>query len=104
MPITTTAGTVQQLLADLMRCVKTLHSVQGDSPAMRRVLNDADAIRGAVERLQIDIDELTAAALAPCTKAVTMTQISDAEYDMEFWRDVDHEGLGSQSLACPPKH
>ena len=34
-----------------------------------------------------------------------MIQIPDAEYDLDFWRDVDHEGIGgegigSQSLAC----
>jgi hypothetical protein len=29
-----------------------------------------------------------------------MIQISDADYDASFWRDVDHEGVGAHSLAC----
>jgi hypothetical protein len=26
-----------------------------------------------------------------------MIQIPDADYDADFWRDVDHEGVGGQS-------
>jgi hypothetical protein len=39
-------------------------------------------------------------ALLPCPRSVDMLQISGADDDVDFWRDVDHEGIGAQSLAC----
>ena len=101
MPPPTTVETLQHLLADLMRCVTSLHSTYGDTPAMLRVLNDAHGIRNGIHRLQIDAEDLPpGAAAVPDTRSAEMTQIPDAEYDVSFWRDVDHEGIGSQSLAC----
>jgi hypothetical protein len=38
--------------------------------------------------------------LLPCPRSVDMLQISGADDDASFWRDVDHEGVGAQSLAC----
>jgi hypothetical protein len=29
-----------------------------------------------------------------------MIQIPDTQYDNDFWRDVDHEGIGGQNGAC----
>ena len=106
MPTTTTVETLQHLLADLMQCVTSLHSTYGDTPAMLRVVNDANGIRNGIHRLQIDAADLPPASTAvPGTTSAEMTQISDADYDLSFWRDVDHEGIGSQSLACarPPR-
>jgi hypothetical protein len=101
MPTTTAVDTLQGLFADLMQCVTALQSTYGDTPAMRRIVNDAHGIRNGIHRLQIDAEDLgLSAATIPCTKSTEMIQISDDDYDASFWRDVDHEGVGSQSLAC----
>ncbi|MCW2732337.1 MAG: hypothetical protein JWR13_3153 [Mycobacterium sp.] len=103
MPTTITVEKLQHLLADLMQCVTSLHSTYGDTPAMRRIINDANGIRNGIHRLQIDVDDLgLTSAVIPCTRSAQMIQISDDDYDVSFWRDVDHEGVGSQSLACAP--
>ncbi|MET0473654.1 MAG: hypothetical protein ABW001_03350 [Mycobacterium sp.] len=101
MPTTTAVETLQHLLTDLMQCVSSLHSTYGDTTAMRRIINDAHEIRNGIHRLQIDAEDLASSSTAvPCTKSVEMIQIADTDYDASFWRDVDHEGVGSQSLAC----
>jgi hypothetical protein len=103
---TNTVDKLHQLLAELLHCVSSLESTYGDTPAMRRIVNDAHGIRNAIHRLEIDAEELGAEELGPAsaltsnTRAVDMIQISDADYDANFWRDVDHEGIGAQSLAC----
>jgi hypothetical protein len=98
---TNTIDKLHQLLAELLHCVSSLESTYGDTPAMRRIVNDAHGIRNAIHRLEIDAEELgPAPALTSNTRAVDMIQISDADYDANFWRDVDHEGIGAQSLAC----
>jgi hypothetical protein len=100
MPAKTTVDKLHHLLADLQHCVGSLESTYGDSPAMRRIVNDAQMIRNGIHRLEIDIEELgLTSALIPCTGTAEKIQISDAEYDVSFWRDVDHEGVGAQSLA-----
>lgn len=106
MPTSTTLASLQNLLAELMRCTDALHATLGDTPAMLRVLNDTNAIRNGIQRLQIDVEELAATTTAvPCTATSTaLIQISDSEYDVHFWRDVDHEGVGAQSLACTTRH
>jgi hypothetical protein len=101
MPTTTAVETLQGLLADLLQCVTSLQSTYGDTPAMRRIVNDANGIGNGIHRLQIDAEDLgLSAAAVSCTRSTEMIQISDEDYDASFWRDVDHEGVGSQSLAC----
>ena len=103
MPTTTTVDTLHHLLTELMQCIATLHSTYGDTAAMRRVVNDAHGIHNSVDRLQLDAEDLClTTAAVPCTKSAEMTQIPDGDYDVSFWRDVDHEGVGAQSLACAP--
>jgi hypothetical protein len=98
---TTTVDKLHQLLAELLHCVTSLESTYGDTPAMRRIRNDVQGIRNGIHRLEIDAEELgLTSALISRTRAVDMIQISDADYDANFWRDVDHEGIGAQSLAC----
>ena len=106
MPTTTTTA-VDTLQAPARRADAVRHRRcnrrYGDTAAMRRVVNDANGIRNAIHRLQIDAEDLgLGAAAVPCTKSTEMIQISDDDYDASFWRDVDHEGVGSQSLACAP--
>ena len=101
MSTTTTVYKLHQLLAELLDCVTSLESIYGDTPAMRRVVNDVQGIRNGIHRLEIDAEELgLTSALLPCPRSVDMIQISDADYDASFWRDVDHEGVGAHSLAC----
>ena len=68
-----------------MRCVASLESTYGDTPAMRRVVNDAHRIRNGIHRLQIDAEDLPpGAAAVPDTRSAEMTQIPDTEYDAEL--------------------
>jgi hypothetical protein len=100
MPTKAAVDKLHHLLADLQHCVASLESTYGDTAAMRRVVNDAQTIRNGIHRLEIDLEELglTPAHVA-CTGSAEMIQISDTDYDASFWRDVDHEGVGAQSLA-----
>ena len=95
MSITTETDELQQLIADLRECVTSLVATYGDCPAIRRVVNDAERILNGIHRLEIDIEELeVAGVLAQATRQ--MIQIPDTQYDHDFWRDVDHEGIGGR--------
>jgi len=99
----TTVEELHRLIQETLRCVAALEAIHGRTTAMRRVTNDAKQIRNGIDRLEIDLADLhehTAATTRPAT--VQMVQISDACYDADFWRGVDHEGVGAQSLACVP--
>ena len=95
MTITTETDELQQLIADLQECVTSLVATYGDCPAIRRVVNDAERILNGIHRLEIDIEELeVAGVLAQASRR--MIQIPDTQYDHDFWRDVDHEGIGGR--------
>jgi hypothetical protein len=101
MPNTIADDDLARMLRDLLRCTSDLAAVHGQSAAMRRVLNDVERIRNSVERLRIDAEGLwSAAPLRPSSRSVDVVRISDSDYDADFWRDADHEGVGAQSLAC----
>ncbi|TQR83726.1 hypothetical protein D8S82_25680 [Mycobacterium hodleri] len=103
MNATTTVEELHRLIQETLRCVAALEAIHGHTTAMRRVANNAKQIRNGIDRLEIDLAELhehTASTRRPAT--VEMVQISDAGYDADFWRGVDHEGVGAQSLACVP--
>jgi hypothetical protein len=81
--------------------VKSLVSRYGDAPAMRRIVNDAERILNGIDRLGIDAEELELAqGLTQPKRSGEMIQIPDTQYDTDFWRDVDDEGIGGQSGAC----
>ena len=65
MSSTTELAELHDLIGNLRRCVTSLASRYGDSPATRRIVNDAERI-----------------------------PIPDTQYDTDFWRGVDDEGLG----------
>jgi hypothetical protein len=70
---------------------------------MRRLVNDAERILNGVERLDIDVEELELTrGLTQPHASVEMIQIPDTQYDVDFWRDVDHEGIGGQNGVCVP--
>ena len=89
---------LHELIGGLRRCVTSLASRYGDTPAMRRIVNDAERILNDIDRLDIDAEELE------LTRGLTRHQhsaekipIPDTQYDSDFWKDVDDEGVGGHS-------
>ena len=94
---------LNELSGALLKCVTSLASKCGDTPAMRRLVNDAERIFNGVDRLDIDVEELEMKrGLSQLNGSSEMIQIPDTEYHIDFWRDVDHEGVGGQNGACVP--
>jgi hypothetical protein len=90
MSTTTEVDELHELINALRRCVTSLVSTHGECPAMRRIVND-------VERLEIDVEELALTrGLSQPNGSSERIQIPDTEYHIDFWRDVDHEGIGGQ--------
>ncbi|RDH80512.1 hypothetical protein DVS77_01570 [Mycolicibacterium moriokaense] len=89
---------LHELIGGLRRCVTSLASRYGDTPAMRRIVNDAERILNDIDRLDIDAEELE------LTRGVTRQKpsaekiaIPDTAYDTDFWRNVDDEGVGGHN-------
>ncbi len=92
---------LHRLIEALRGCAAALASTHGDSPATRRIVNDAERIQNGIDRLDIDAHDLEmACAHRQSKRSVAMIPVPDTEYDSEFWRDVDHEGVGGQNGAC----
>jgi hypothetical protein len=89
---------LHELIGGLRRCVMSLKSRYGEAPAMRRIVLDAERILSDVELLDIDANELDLARWN-AEHAQEKIPIPDTEYDTEFWRDVDDEGVGGQGRA-----
>ncbi len=87
---------LHDLIGGLRRCVGSLKARYGDSPAMRRIVIDADRILTDVALLDADVSELdlTRATVQQSTEKIA---IPDTDYDTDFWRDVDDEGVGGHS-------
>ncbi|GFG71762.1 hypothetical protein [Mycolicibacter senuensis] len=81
------------LIGDLRRCVLGLKTRFGDIPGMRRIEMDAERILADVQLLESDAGELDLQRWA-AERAQEKIAIPDTEYDSEFWRDVDDEGVG----------
>ncbi len=96
MSSTTELAELHDLVFSLRRCVTSLRSRFGESPAMRRIVLDAERILDDVELLNTDANDLD---LSRCTQQHTGEKIPvpDTQYDTEFWRDVDDEGVGGHS-------
>jgi hypothetical protein len=89
---------LHDLIGGLRRCVSTLKARYGDSPAMRRIVIDADRILGDVELLDTDVSEFDLMR-ATVQQSGEKIAIPDTDYDRDFWRDVDHEGVGGHSSS-----
>ena len=92
MSSTTELTELHELIGSLRRCVTSLASRYGDSPAMRRIVNDAERILNDIDRLDIDAEELE------LTRGVShhhhvgeKIAIPDTPYDTDFWGDEDDE-------------
>jgi hypothetical protein len=95
---TTELAELHELIGGLRRCVSSLKARYGDNPAVRRVVIDADRILGDVELLDIDVSELDLMR-ATVQQSGEKIVIADTDYDRDFWRDVDHEGVGGHSRS-----
>ena len=93
MSTTTELAELHDLIGGLRRCVSSLKTRYGDSPAMRRIMIDADRILSDIELLDIDVSELDLAR-ATVQQSGEKIAIPDTQYDSDFWRDVDDEGVG----------
>ena len=99
MSSTTEFAELHELIGGLRRCVTSLASRYGDTPAMRRIVNDAERILNDIDRLDIDAEELE------LTRGVTRQRHVGGEdrhpghrsTTRDFWRDVDDEGVGGHS-------
>ena len=89
---------LHDLIGGLRRCVTSLKARYGDSPAMRRIVIDAERILGDVELLDTDVSELDFAR-ATVHQSGEKIAIPDTEYDRDFWRDVDEEGVGGHNRS-----
>ncbi len=91
MSSTTEFAELHELIGGLRRCVTSLASQYGDSPAVRRIVNDID-------RLDIDAEELELTrGVSRQRHSAEKIAIPDTQYDSDFWRDVDDEGVGGHS-------
>lgn len=95
MSSSTELAELHELIGALRRCVTSLRSRYHDTPAMRRIVNDVERILNDVELLDIDAGELDLARHAVQYPGEKIS-IPDTQYDSEFWRDVDDEGVGGQ--------
>ena len=87
---------LHNLIGGLRRCVTALRHRYGDSPALRRIVIDADRSLTDVDLLDSDLSELDLAR-ATVQRSGEKIGVSDTPYDSEFWRDVDHEGVGGHN-------
>lgn len=87
---------LHHLVGNLRRCVTSLQHRYGDSPAMHRVVIDAERIAGDLEILEMDAAELELTSHTVVGSGEKI-QIPDTPYDRELWRDVDDEGVGGHN-------
>jgi hypothetical protein len=87
---------LHDLIGGMRKCVNALKARYGDSPAMRRVVIDADRILSDIQLLDTDLSEFDLAR-ATVQQSGEKIVIPDTEYDRDFWRDVDDEGVGGHS-------
>ena len=98
MSSTTEFAELHELAGGLRRCVTSLASRYGDSPAMRRIVNDTERILVDLDRLDIDAEELELTrGVTRAGSSAEKIGIPDTQYDSDFWRDVDDEGVGGHS-------
>lgn len=88
---------LHELVGGLRRCVASLASRYGDTPGMRRIVNDTERILNDLDRLDIDAQELELARGVTPQPSAEKIPIPDTQYDTDFWRDVDDEGVGGHS-------
>ena len=65
---------------------------------MRRIVNDVERILIDIDRLDIDAEELElTSGVSQHQHSAEKIAIPDTQYESDFWRDVDDEGVGGHS-------
>ena len=88
---------LHKLVGELRRCVTSLKSRISDVPGMRRIELDTERLLADIQLLESDASELDLERWAAQRSQQKKIVIPDTEYDAEFWRDVDDEGIGGQA-------
>jgi hypothetical protein len=94
MSTTTELTELHELIGSLRRCVTSLAAKYGDSPATRRIANDAERMLNDIERLDIDTEELEFSRGIKHEHTREKIAIPDHDYSSDFWRDVPDGGVG----------
>lgn len=92
MSTTTELSELHELSGSLRRCVSALAAKYGDSPATRRIVNDAERLLTDIDRLDIDTEELEFSRGIKHQSATEKIAIPDSDYSSDFWRDVHDDG------------
>jgi len=92
---TTELDELHALIGGLRKCVNSLRSRYGDTPATRRIILDAERIMNDVDLLDNDANDLELSR-STATHSGEKIPVPDTQYDSEFWRDIDDEGVGGQ--------
>jgi uncharacterized protein (DUF2342 family) len=71
---------------ELRRAVRSLHRIHGDTPSMRRLINDLDWI-------ETGLGDLPA---IPAPAAADRIAVPDTPYGLDMWHAADDEGLGGR--------
>ena len=94
MSSTTELDKLHALIGGLRRCADSLRARYGDNPATRRIAMDAERIISDVELLDDDASELDPGRRTATCVVTEKIPVPDTQYDSEFWRDIDDEGVG----------
>ncbi|MEZ0053304.1 hypothetical protein ABIA30_004333 [Mycobacterium sp. MAA66] len=90
MSTTTELSELHDLIGSLRRCVGALAAKYGDSPATRRIANDAERLLNDIDRLDIDTEELEfSRGIKQQVPAKEKIVIPENDYSSEFWHDHD---------------
>ncbi|HZN81374.1 MAG TPA: hypothetical protein VFC01_17045 [Mycobacterium sp.] len=84
---------LHELIGSMRRCVTALASKYGDSPATRRIVNDAERILNDIDRLDIDAEELELGSGVTRHHGGEKIAIPDTPHETEFWGDEDDRGV-----------
>lgn len=87
---------LHHLIGSMRRCVSALQHRYGNTPAMRRVLIDAERMAGDLDLLEMDAGELELSSHTPVHSGEKIP-VPDTPYDREFWAGIDDEGVGGHN-------
>ncbi|MGY4654506.1 hypothetical protein [Mycobacterium sp. URHB0021] len=94
MSSTSELAELHELIGSLRRCVTSLASRYGNTPATRRIVNDAERILNDIDRLDIDAEELELGrGLTHHHHVGEKISIPDTPYDTAFWGEEDDRGV-----------
>jgi hypothetical protein len=84
----TTLVNATRAAEDLVQRARSLQHQFGNTLDVRRVVDDVQRLKASLEAL---VDSVAPDRSQRCEE---LEFISDVEYDLGFWMDADHEGVG----------